>query len=59
MGGPAEMMEWFRDNTTPIGSKAKAENPALIERGIFVQEEKPEYCAEYEKVIERATGGLP
>ncbi|WP_373500064.1 2-oxoacid:ferredoxin oxidoreductase subunit beta [Desulfococcus sp.] len=59
MGGPAEMMEWFRDNTTPVGSKAKAENPALIERGIFVQEEKPEYCAEYEKVIERATGGRP
>lgn len=58
-GGAAEMMEWFRDNTTPIGSKAKAENPALIERGVFVQEEKPEYCAEYEKVVERATGGRP
>jgi 2-oxoglutarate ferredoxin oxidoreductase subunit beta len=57
MGGPAEMMEWFRDNTTPIGSKAKQENQALIERGIFVQEEKPEYCAEYDKVIERARGG--
>ena len=57
MGGAAEMMEWFRDNTTPIGSKAKQENPALIERGIFVQEEKPEYCAEYDKVIERAMGG--
>lgn len=58
-GGAAEMMEWFRDNTTAIGSKAKAENPALIERGVFVQEEKPEYCAEYEKVVERATGGRP
>lgn len=58
-GGAAEMMEWFRDNTTPIGSKAKAENPALIERGVFVQEEKAEYCAEYEKVVERATGGRP
>ena len=57
LGGAVEMMEWFRDNTTPIGSKAKQENPDLLERGIFVQEEKPEYCAEYEKVIERATGG--
>ncbi len=57
MGGAAEMMEWFRDNTTPIGSKAAEENPALIERGIFVQEEKPEYCAEYDKVIDRAMGG--
>jgi 2-oxoglutarate ferredoxin oxidoreductase subunit beta len=57
MGGAAEMMAWFKDNTTPIGSKAKQENSELIERGVFVQEEKPEYCAEYEKVIERATGG--
>ena len=57
MGGAAEMMEWFRDNTTPVGSRAKQENPALIERGVFVQEEKPEYCAEYDKVIERAMGG--
>ncbi len=53
-GGPAEMMEWFKNNTTPIGSKAKQENPNLIERGIFVQKEIPEYCSEYEKVIERA-----
>jgi 2-oxoglutarate ferredoxin oxidoreductase subunit beta len=57
MGGAAEMMEWFKENTTPVGSKAKQLNPALIERGVFVQEEKPEYCAEYDKVIERATGG--
>lgn len=58
LGSAGEMMEWFKENTTPFGSRAKAENPALIERGIFVQdEEKPEYCAEYDKVIERA-GGL-
>ncbi|PID73757.1 MAG: 2-oxoacid:ferredoxin oxidoreductase subunit beta [Desulfobacterales bacterium] len=53
-GGPAEMMEWFKENTTPVGSRASQENPDLIERGIFVQEDKPEYCAEYDKVIERA-----
>lgn len=57
MGGAAEMMEWFKENTTLIGSAAKAKNPALIERGIFVQAEKPEYCSEYEKIIERAKGG--
>jgi 2-oxoglutarate ferredoxin oxidoreductase subunit beta len=57
-GSAAEMMAWFRDNTTKVGSKAKQENPALIERGIFVQnEEKPEYCREYDKIIEKAMGG--
>ena len=54
-GSAVDMMKLYRDITTPIGSKAKQENPDLIERGIFVQEEKPEYCREYEKVIERAT----
>ena len=30
---------------------------ALIERGIFVEEERAEYCSEYEKVVERAKRG--
>ncbi|MEE4607739.1 MAG: 2-oxoacid:ferredoxin oxidoreductase subunit beta [Desulfobacteraceae bacterium] len=57
MGGAVEMMTWFKENTTPVGSKAKAENPALIERGIFVQKEMPEYCKAYDQVIERAQKG--
>jgi 2-oxoglutarate ferredoxin oxidoreductase subunit beta len=57
-GGAVEMMERLRTTTTPIGSKAKQENPALIERGIFVEKEMPEYCAEYQKVIERAGKGI-
>jgi 2-oxoglutarate ferredoxin oxidoreductase subunit beta len=57
LGDAAEMMEWFKDNTTTIGSKAKEENPDLIERGIFLQEERPEYCASYEKIIENLKGG--
>jgi 2-oxoglutarate ferredoxin oxidoreductase subunit beta len=58
MGGAVNMMEWYRDNTTLVGSKAKRENPNLIERGIFVQQEgKPEYCHEYSKIVERARGG--
>jgi len=54
-GGAVDMMKRFKDNTTPIGSKAKQENPELIERGIFVQKELPEYCNEYEKIIQRAS----
>jgi 2-oxoglutarate ferredoxin oxidoreductase subunit beta len=56
-GGAVEMMTWFKDNTTPVGSKAKAENPALIERGIFVQKDMPEYCKAYDQVIARAQKG--
>jgi 2-oxoglutarate ferredoxin oxidoreductase subunit beta len=56
-GGAVEMMERLKNNTTPIGSKAKQENPSLIERGIFVKKEMPEYCAEYQKIIERAMKG--
>lgn len=52
-----DMMNFYKTNTTPLGSKDKAKNPDLIERGIFVQEERPEYCAEYAKVIERASQG--
>ena len=54
LGGAVEMMQWFKENTTPIGSKAKAKNPELIERGVFVQKELPEYCSEYDKVLQRA-----
>ena len=57
LGDASNMMEWMKDVTTPVGSKAKEKNPDLIERGIFVQKELPEYCSEYNKVIERAMKG--
>jgi len=57
MGDASEMMEGFKQNTTPIGSKAKQENPDLIERGIFAQKNIPEYCNEYEKIILKAKKG--
>ncbi len=57
LGSAADMMEDYKNNTTPIGSKAKKENPDLIERGVFVQKEIPEYCSEYDKIIERAMKG--
>ncbi|RJR48830.1 MAG: 2-oxoacid:ferredoxin oxidoreductase subunit beta [Desulfobacteraceae bacterium] len=57
LGDAAEMMNYYRDHTTPIGSDKKKGDPTLIERGIFVQEERPEYCAEYAKVVERSRKG--
>ncbi len=56
-GSAVDMMERMKDVTTPIGSKAKKEDPGLIERGVFVNEERPEYCSEYKKIIERAMKG--
>ncbi len=56
-GDAVEMIKGYKENTTPRGSKAKKENPDLIERGIFVQEELPEYCSEYDKIIARAQKG--
>ncbi|UCF89812.1 MAG: 2-oxoacid:ferredoxin oxidoreductase subunit beta, partial [Desulfobacterales bacterium] len=53
-GSAVEMVKYYKENTTPIGSEAKKANPALIERGIFVQKELPEYCEEYEKLIQMA-----
>jgi 2-oxoglutarate ferredoxin oxidoreductase subunit beta len=56
-GDAVDMIRYFKENTTPIDSKAKQENPDLLERGIFVQKEMPEYCREYEKVIQMAMKG--
>ena len=56
-GDAVDMVQYFKKNTTSIGSKAKQENADLIERGIFVQKEAPEYCSEYEKVVQEAMKG--
>ena len=57
VGSAVDMMEQYKTGTTPIGSKAKKENPDLIERGVFVEKELPEYCNEYNRIIERAMKG--
>ena len=56
-GDAVDMLKHMQKITTPIGSKAKEENPELIERGVFVRKELPEYCAAYDAVIQRAKGG--
>lgn len=52
-----DILEYYKNQTTPIGSKAKSKNSDLVERGIFVQKELPEYCDEYDKIIKRAMTG--
>ena len=56
-GSAVDMVKHYKEITTPVGSKAKQENPDLIERGIFVQKDMPEYCQEYDKILQRAMKG--
>ena len=53
-GGAVRMLEGFRDNTAPLGSKKLEKNPALLPRGIFREEQQPEYCEEYARLVDRA-----
>ena len=54
LGDAVDMLKQFKEGTVAIGAPAKQQNPDLIERGIFVREEKPEYCSEYDKIVQRA-----
>jgi 2-oxoglutarate ferredoxin oxidoreductase subunit beta len=56
-GDAVDMMKHLKAVTTPVGSAKKKANPDLIERGLFVQKELPEYCNEYARVVEKAMKG--
>ncbi len=56
-GNAVDMMRTYKDGTTPIGSAAREKNPALVERGVFVQIERSEYTAAYQALIEKARKG--
>ena len=51
-GGAVEMMQFFKDNTAKIGSKQPSEDKIL--RGIFVEKQRPEYCNQYDTIVEKA-----
>ena len=48
------MLELHKSNTAKIGSKALQENPNLVARGVFIEQEKLEYCREYDQIIQQA-----
>lgn len=58
LGSAVDMITWFKDNT--IGIKAAEKLPpekleGKILTGVFRKEEKPEYCDEYAKIIEKVS----
>ena len=50
MGGAVELMKIYQENTVKIGSKKAKGSPESIQRGIFVQEEEPEYVETYQQL---------
>ncbi len=59
---PIEMMRQLKDNSVTLQAAAKLgdeEGPAGIVRGVFRDDDRPEYTQLYDQVIERAHGSLP
>ncbi len=57
-GDAVQMMESYKTDTVKIGSKKAKDNPSLIKRGVFVDNnDVPEYCEAYDKIIETAMKG--
>ena len=52
-GDAVDMMNQFKEDTALRGSKKKTDNPSLMERGIFVEEEHPEYAESYSELIKK------
>ncbi len=54
-GDAPAMLDHFREMTAKADSEKIKKNPGLISRGIFVdRSDKPEYCEQYEKIIQKA-----
>jgi 2-oxoglutarate ferredoxin oxidoreductase subunit beta len=56
LGDAVKMLEAQRDNTVPLEearNMSQEELEGKILTGVFVDVEKPEYCEEYEKLIQR------
>lgn len=54
-GEAPDMLQWFKDHAVPKDSAKLAEDPTLIPRGIFVEEQLPEYTEAYAETIARAS----
>jgi 2-oxoglutarate ferredoxin oxidoreductase subunit beta len=56
MGNSLKIMEWLKESTvsqTKAAGMTEAELEGKIVTGVFVDRDKPEYTAQYQKLIER------
>ena len=51
LGSAVDMLNHFRKNT--VSMDVKRRDLSLIKRGIFRMEEYPEFCTEYEKLVQK------
>lgn len=61
MGSAVKMMKWQKEHTVPVKKAEKMSQEELkdkVIRGLFLNEERPEYTKEYEKLIVKAKGGV-
>jgi len=59
IGGPVEMLQWQRDNAVTIKDASSLTVEQLDGKfiiGEFINKQLPEYCDEYQKVINRVQG---
>ena len=56
LGAAVDMMKGFRDGTVRKGSKKLEEHPEFVERGVLVNEARPEYVSSYMDLIEKLRG---
>lgn len=60
MANPVKLMEWLKDNAIPTSRWKKLtdeEREGKFETGVLIDVEKPEYTAEYAKLIEKLRTG--
>lgn len=56
MANPVDLMNWLKDNVVPkdkLDKMAEDERVGKIASGVLWDVEKPEFCAEYDKLIEK------
>jgi 2-oxoglutarate/2-oxoacid ferredoxin oxidoreductase subunit beta len=54
-GDAVQMLGRFKEQTAPVG--AQQAEAGKIPRGVFVNRERPEYCAQYDKIVQSAMAG--
>jgi len=61
LGSAVDMMEWQRDHTVPVEKTLKMKQDELKDKiliGVLVDKDLPVFQDEYEKIKERAKGGM-
>ena len=56
MGHPVQLMKWLKENTVSVEKWAKMtdeEREGKVRTGIIHDVEKPEFTAEYQKLMDR------